>query len=84
MAAQPAIRELQQAVVREVVAVAQAAGPAAAAGRGAAAMERIATAMPAQLSSTAQDMARGKPTRDRPPERHTSRAAAPNSASPRR
>ena len=33
------------------------------------AMERIAVAMPGQLSSTAQDMARRKPQRDRSPER---------------
>jgi len=62
MAALPAIREVQRAVVQEVVAVAQADGqnlPLAAALE---AMERIAGAMPAQLSSTAQDMARGKPS----------------------
>jgi 2-dehydropantoate 2-reductase len=62
MAALPAILEVQREVVREVVAVAQADGqnlPLAAALE---AMERIACAMPEQLSSTAQDMARGKPT----------------------
>jgi 2-dehydropantoate 2-reductase len=56
------IRELQRTVVAEVVAVAGAAGvelPLAAAIE---AMERIAPAMPAQLSSTAQDLARGKPS----------------------
>jgi 2-dehydropantoate 2-reductase len=62
MAALPAIREVMRAVVQEVVAVAQADGqnlPLAAALES---MERIAGAMPAQLSSTAQDMARGKPS----------------------
>jgi len=62
LAAQPAIRELQQAVVREVVAVAQAEGQPLPLDAALAAMERIATAMPLQLSSTAQDLARGKPT----------------------
>ena len=62
MAALPAIRELQQAVVREVVAVAQAQGQRLLLAEALAAMERIATAMPGQLSSTAQDMARGKPS----------------------
>ena len=62
LTALPAIRELQQAVVREVVALAAAEGvtlPLAAALQ---TMERIAPAMPAQLSSTAQDMARHKPS----------------------
>ena len=62
MAALPSIVDVQRAVVREVVAVAQADGqdlPLAAALE---AMEHIARAMPAQLSSTAQDMARGKLT----------------------
>jgi len=62
MAAQPAVRELQRAVVREVVAVAQADGQQLSLDEALEAMERIATAMPAQLSSTAQDLARGKPT----------------------
>jgi 2-dehydropantoate 2-reductase len=56
------IRELQRTVVGEVVAVAAASGvelPLAAAVE---AMERIAPAMPAQLSSTAQDVARSKPS----------------------
>ncbi len=58
----PAVVDVQRAVVREVVAVAQAEGqdlPLAAALE---AMEHIARAMPAQLSSTAQDMARGRLT----------------------
>jgi 2-dehydropantoate 2-reductase len=62
MAALPAIRDVQHAVVREVVAVAQADGHALALEPALQAMERIAEAMPAQLSSTAQDLARGKPT----------------------
>ena len=62
MAALAPIRELQRTVVGEVVAVAAASGvelPLAAAIE---AMERIAPAMPAQLSSTAQDVARNKPS----------------------
>ncbi|MDP1648971.1 MAG: ketopantoate reductase family protein [Rubrivivax sp.] len=62
LAALPAIREVQHAVVREVVAVAQAEGQQLPLATALAAMERIATAMPEQLSSTAQDMARGRPT----------------------
>jgi 2-dehydropantoate 2-reductase len=62
MAAMPAILEVQQAVVREVVAVAQADGQNLPLDAALTAMERIAAAMPEQLSSTAQDMARGKPT----------------------
>jgi 2-dehydropantoate 2-reductase len=62
MAALPAIVEVQRAVVREVVAVAQADGQHLPLEAALEAMERIARAMPAQLSSTAQDMARGKPS----------------------
>lgn len=62
MAALPAIVEVQRAVVREVVAVAQADGQSLQLDAALEAMERIARAMPAQLSSTAQDMARGKPS----------------------
>jgi 2-dehydropantoate 2-reductase len=62
MAALPAIVEVQRAVVREVVAVAQADGQHLPLDAAFEAMERIARAMPAQLSSTAQDMARGKPS----------------------
>ncbi|WP_298830658.1 2-dehydropantoate 2-reductase [uncultured Piscinibacter sp.] len=62
MAALPAIRETQRAVVREVVAVAQADGQRLTLDAAMEAMERIAMAMPGQLSSTAQDLARGKPT----------------------
>jgi 2-dehydropantoate 2-reductase len=62
MAALPAIAELQRAVVREVVAVAQADGQTLPLTAALDAMEGIARAMPAQFSSTAQDMARGKPS----------------------
>jgi 2-dehydropantoate 2-reductase len=62
MAAMPAIRELQRAVVAEVVAVAAADGVELPLERSLEAMEGIAAAMPGQLSSTAQDMARGKPS----------------------
>jgi 2-dehydropantoate 2-reductase len=62
LAAAPAVRELQQAVVREVVALAQAEGVALPLAASLEAMERIALAMPAQHSSTAQDMARRKPS----------------------
>ena len=57
-----AVRELQQAVVQEVVALAQAEGVALPLAASLEAMERIALAMPAQHSSTAQDMARRKPS----------------------
>ena len=62
LAALPAIRELQRAVVAEVVALAAAEGVNMTLAPSLEAMERIAVAMPAQLSSTAQDMARGKPS----------------------
>lgn len=62
MAAMPSIRELQRAVVAEVVVVAAADGVELRLERALEAMESIAPAMPGQLSSTAQDMARGKPS----------------------
>jgi 2-dehydropantoate 2-reductase len=62
MAALPEIRELQRAVVQEVVAVSRAAGRPMDLDAALAAMERIAVAMPGQRSSTAQDLARRKPT----------------------
>ena len=62
LAALATIRELQQAVVREVVALAAAEGVALPLAASLDAMERIAVAMPAQHSSTAQDMARRKPS----------------------
>jgi 2-dehydropantoate 2-reductase len=60
MAAVPDVVELQRAVVREVVAVANADGVRLDLDASLQAMERLAATMPAQLSSTAQDMARGK------------------------
>ena len=62
MAALPEVVQMQRAVVQEVVAVAQAEGVPLALAASLEAMERIAGAMPAQFSSTAQDMARGKPS----------------------
>jgi len=56
----PAIREVMRATVREVVAVARAEGVNLPLQASLDAMERIAPAMPGQLSSTAQDLARGK------------------------
>jgi 2-dehydropantoate 2-reductase len=61
-AAVPAVRELQLAVVHEVVALATAEGVNLPAGPAIEAMDRIAVAMPGQHSSTAQDMARHKPS----------------------
>src|SRR5262249_14145295 len=60
MAAQPEIVQLQRALVHEVVAVARAEGVALSLDDSMEAMHRIAAAMPAQFSSTAQDMARNK------------------------
>jgi 2-dehydropantoate 2-reductase len=60
MAAVPDVVELQRAVVREVVAVADADGVKLDLDASLQAMERLAATMPAQHSSTAQDMARGK------------------------
>ncbi len=62
MAALPAIGELQAAVVREAVAVAQADGVPVSLDEALAALARVAQAMPLQRSSTAQDLARGRPT----------------------
>ena len=62
LAAQSDVREIQHAIVREVVALAQAEGIGLQLESSLQAMERIAIAMPAQLSSTAQDMARRKPS----------------------
>lgn len=60
MAAVPDVVELQRTVVREVVAVADADGVKLDLDASLQAMERLAATMPAQHSSTAQDMARGK------------------------
>lgn len=62
MAAMPAICDLQAAIVREVVAVAQAAGREMALEQALQAIAQIARVMPGQLSSTAQDLSRGKAT----------------------
>jgi 2-dehydropantoate 2-reductase len=62
LAAMPSIRDLQQAVVAEVCAVASAVGVDLPLRESLTGMERIADAMPAQLSSTAQDMVRRKPS----------------------
>ena len=60
LAALPVVVELQRCVVEEAVAVAHADGVALELGAALAAMEGIARAMPSQLSSTAQDVAKGK------------------------
>jgi 2-dehydropantoate 2-reductase len=62
LAALDEVRELQEAVVREVVALAAAEGVNLPLEPSLESMRKIAGAMPAQLSSTAQDMARGKPS----------------------
>ena len=62
LATLPEVRELQRAVVAEVVALAAAEGVELKLAASLETMERIAQAMPAQLSSTAQDMARRKPS----------------------
>jgi 2-dehydropantoate 2-reductase len=62
MAAVPEVRELQQAVLHECVAVAQAGGVAVSLPALQQAVEAVALNMPQQRSSTAQDLARGKPT----------------------
>jgi len=62
LAALAEVRELQEMVVREVVALAEAEGVDLPLEPALDAMRKIAGAMPAQLSSTAQDMARGKPS----------------------
>jgi 2-dehydropantoate 2-reductase len=62
LAAMTEVREIQHAVVREVVALAAADGVALQLEPSLQAMEHIAVAMPGQLSSTAQDMARRKPS----------------------
>ncbi|MEO8312884.1 MAG: 2-dehydropantoate 2-reductase [Caldimonas sp.] len=62
LAALEDVRALQETVVREVVALAEAEGVELPLEPALEAMRRIAGAMPAQLSSTAQDMARAKPS----------------------
>lgn len=60
MAALPAVQELQQALLREAVAVAQAEGHVMDHEERLAAVQRVAQSMPQQRSSTAQDLARGR------------------------
>jgi 2-dehydropantoate 2-reductase len=62
LAAQPDIHALQQDIVREVVAVAAAAGVTLSLDASLDAVAKIAVAMPQQRSSMAQDMARRKPS----------------------
>jgi len=62
LAALGEVLALQETVVREVVALAEAEGVDLPLAPALEAMRKIAPAMPAQLSSTAQDMARGKPS----------------------
>ncbi len=62
MVALPEVRRTMTEVVSEVVAVAQADGQKLTLEAASAAVDRIAAAMPEQLSSTAQDLARGKPS----------------------
>jgi 2-dehydropantoate 2-reductase len=62
LAAQPGIREMQHDVVREVISVASAAGVPLSEPASMEAVAQIAASMPSQMSSTAQDMARCKPS----------------------
>ena len=62
MVALPPIRAVMREVVEEVVAVARADGQLLDLAACLQAMDQLAPAMPAQMSSTAQDLARGKPS----------------------
>jgi len=62
MAALPAVQALQDAALQEAVAVARAEGHDLAPDTLRAAVARVAATMPAQRSSTAQDLARGRAT----------------------
>jgi len=62
LAALPQIREVQEQVLQEVIAVAAASGVTLPLQASREAVAKIAAAMPQQLSSTAQDMARRKPS----------------------
>lgn len=62
MAASPEVVEVMKSVVREVLAVAQAAGVRMPPGDLVDAACRLADSMPEATSSTAQDLARGKPS----------------------
>lgn len=58
----PAMVDVMRDALHEVVAVAAAAGHPIDAGAALLAFDRLAQVMPAQMSSTAQDLARGKPS----------------------
>ena len=62
MAEQPAIVALQHDIAREVIAVAHADGRRLDQDEALRAIDAIAATMPQQVSSTAQDLARGRPT----------------------
>ena len=62
MVALPQIHAVMREVVEEVVAVARADGQTLDLAACLQAMDQLAPAMPAQMSSTAQDLARGKPS----------------------
>lgn len=62
LAAQPQVVELQERVLQEVIAVAAASGVTLPLQASRDAVAKIAVGMPQQLSSTAQDMARRKPS----------------------
>ncbi len=62
MVARPEIHAVMREVVEEVVAVARADGQALDLDACLQAMDQLAPMMPAQMSSTAQDLARGKPS----------------------
>jgi 2-dehydropantoate 2-reductase len=62
LAALPGIREMQRDVVQEVVGVAAACGVTLSLSESMAAVAKIACSMPGQRSSTAQDMARHRPS----------------------
>ena len=62
LAAMPGIREVQHDVVQEVLAVAAASGVTLSLPASMEAVAKIAAGMPGQMSSTAQDMARKKPS----------------------
>ncbi|HMO47819.1 MAG TPA: ketopantoate reductase family protein [Rubrivivax sp.] len=62
LAALPQIREVQELVVQEVIAVAAACGVTLPLQASREAVAKIAAGMPQQLSSTAQDVARRKPS----------------------
>ena len=62
LAAMPGIRDVQRDVVEEVIAVAAASGVSLSLPASMEAVAKIAAGMPGQMSSTAQDMARKKPS----------------------